>query len=345
MGRRRRQDFDLPPRMHRRAGRYYYGRNDLALGSDFSAALRKYAEIHTSRHEPGTFSDAVAEYRRLELASKAPKTQREYERQLDVLRGVFGHLRLDAIRPTDVATYLDERSVKRADAKGRVHGGPIVATREKALLSAVLTFARKRGLLDAANPCAGIRGVKSKRDRSVSDDELADAVRRAREELKDPALAGFLELCYYSGQRPGDVAEMRRQDLQDGALCVVQAKTGAKVRITIVGPLTDVLERLRAGPIASVYLVHDKRGQRITLAAMRRRFDRLGCDWQIRDVRAKAATDSADALAAQRLLGHRSASTTDGYIRQRAGGQAMPVMRRIAGDPQTPSPVAGTTRK
>jgi hypothetical protein len=36
------------------------------------------------------------------------------------------------------------------------------------------------------------------------------------------------------------VLRMRRTDIQDGSLWVTQAKTGAKVRIAIVGPLADV---------------------------------------------------------------------------------------------------------
>lgn len=328
MGRRRQHDHDLPPLMHRRAGRYYYGRNHVALGPDFAGALRKYAEIHTGQHEPGTFAEAANAYEANEMPKKAPKTQAEYRRQLGVLRGVFGRFRLDAIRPMHVAEFMTERGVKRVDKDGKVHGGLIVATREKALLSAVLTFARSRGMTDAANPCAGIRGTKSRRDRAVSHDELAAAVGKA-----DPVLAGFLELCYLTGQRPSDVTRMRRQDVQDGHLHVKQAKTGAKVRIAIVGPLAAVLERLRGRPVASVFLVHDERGQRFTLSALRRRFKALGFDWQIRDLRAKAATDSSDARAAQKLLGHRAASTTDGYIRHRVGEQVSPVMRGIAGEP------------
>lgn len=334
MGRRRQHDHDLPPLMHRRAGRYYYGRNDVALGPDFAAALRRYAELHTGQHEPGTFAEAANEYQKHELPKKAPKTQAEYERQLGVLRGVFGRFRLDQIRPVHVAEFMAERGIKRTDAKGKVHGGAIVATREKALLSAVLSFARARGLLDGANPCAGIRGTKSHRDRAVTHDELAAAVARA-----DPTLAGFLELCYFTGQRPGDVVRMRRQDVQDGALGVRQGKTGAKVRITIVGPLEAVLTRLTSGAVGSMFLVRDKRGQPLTLSALRKRFDKLGCDWQIRDLRAKAATDSPDARAAQRLLGHAAASTTDGYIRRRVGERVAPVMRGIAGEP---SRIAGT---
>lgn len=327
MGRRRQHDHDLPPHMHRKVrggvARYYYGRQSVALGASFPAALRRYAELHGAEPIAGQFSEAAALYVREELPRKAPKTQQEYQRQIAVLVRVFGAQRLDEIRPSDVAAFMRDRGAKREDAAGKPVGGPIVATREKALLSAVITFARARGLFDGANPCAGMRGTKSRRDRMVTNAELADALDRA-----DPTLAAFLELCYLTGQRPGDVTRMRRADVQDGALVVQQSKTGAKVRIVVVGPLADVLARLTAGAVASVFLVRDERGQRLTLGALRKRFDRLGVDWQIRDLRAKAASDSDNARAAQTLLGHAAASTTDGYIRQRAGERATPIMRK-----------------
>lgn len=93
MGRRRQHSHDLPPHMHRkmRGGvpRYYYGRQGIALGTDFAAALRKYAELHAGRPVAGTFAEAVALYEREELPAKAPKTQAEYQRQLGVLVGAF----------------------------------------------------------------------------------------------------------------------------------------------------------------------------------------------------------------------------------------------------------------
>lgn len=333
MGRRRQHDLDLPPLMTRRDGRYYYGRNHVALGPDFAAALRRYAELHTGDRTPGTFAEAIAEYEKRELPQKAPKTQAEYRRQIAVLRGVFGKVRLDQLRPAHVAGYLAERAVKVETKGGKVVGGPIVATREKALLSAIFTFARVHGLTDAPNPCSGIRGTKSHRERAVTDEELGGAIVRAAT-LGDATLAGYLELLYRTGQRPSDVARMRRQDIRDGVLSCRQAKTGALVRIEVVGPLAELVERLNAGTVASVFLVHDDRGQRLTLGALRKRFDRLGCDWTFMDLRAKAATDTAEALsnrAAQKLLGHAAATTTDGYIRQRAGERATPVMRKITG--------------
>ena len=140
----------------------------------------------------------------------------------------------------------------------RTRGKPIAATREKALLSAVFNFARGEGLTNAANPCAGIRGTKAHRERYVTHEELTAVLDRA-----DPTLAGFLELCYMTGQRPSDVLKMRRQDVQDGYLRVAQHKTGTKVRIAVVGTLAAVLARLAEGPLASVWLVHDQRGTAI----------------------------------------------------------------------------------
>lgn len=372
MGRRRTRDHDLPPLMIRRRGRYYYGRQGLALGADFRTALRKYAEYHTGHAVPGTFADAADMYRRSPdgMKARAPKTQAEYSRQLDILVGAFGTIPLAQIRPVAVQGFLGAAGEKRVDSKGRETGGRIIATRMKALLSLVFNFARASGLTDAPNPCAGIRGTKSKRHVYVEDADLRTAIERA-----DPIVAGFLELCYLTGQRPGDVVRMRRSDVIDGALCVQQGKTGAKVRIAVVGPLAALLERLqrstsggvdghadhpgdrrplsqggkvahggpasfgspssagiKPGPltrIASLYLIRDERGQPFTLAALRKRFKRLGYDWQIRDLRAKAASDSANAKDAQTLLGHAAVSTTDGYIRQRAGTKARPIMRKV----------------
>lgn len=317
MGRRRTRDLDLPARMFRKGGRYYYGRAGIALGDDYRAALHRYAELETGQATPGTFADAVKAYREQELPAKARKTQDEYGRQLNTLALVFGAQPLGSIKPMHIKTYLRER------------GHPIAATREKALFSAVFNFARGIGLTDALNPCSGIRGTKSQRDRAVTNAELAEVMSRG-----DSVLAGFLELCYRTGQRPSDVLRMRRQDVQDGALHVHQSKTGAKVRIEVTGALATLLDRLTSHPVASVYLIRDARGQSIKLATMQARLRKMGVDWQIRDLRAKAATDSLSNKDAQTLLGHSAATTTDGYIRRRVGERATAIDRAIADEPE-----------
>ena len=315
MGRRRQFHLDLPARMYFRRGRYYWGRDNVALGADKRVALHRYVELETGGATPGTFADAVKLYREQELRRKATKTQEEYDRQLNVLCVAFGHVPLANITPAHVRQYM------------RTRGRPISATREKALLSAVFNFARGEGLTNAANPCAGVRGTKAQRERYVTHEELSAVLDRA-----DPTLAGFLELCYMTGQRPSDVLRMRRQDLQNGHLLVAQRKTGAKIRIAVVGTLAAVLTRLAEGPVASVWLVHDRHGQRFTLSAMQRRFSKLSPGWQIRDLRAKAASDADTSKHAQALLGHSAATTTDGYIRKRVGEKVLPI--EIAGKPE-----------
>jgi integrase len=316
MGRRRTRNHHLPPLMIERAGRYYYGRNQAALGADFPAALRRYAELHGAAFEPQTFSAVAAEYLLRGTRGLAPKTVREYERQMPTLVRVFGAMPLPAIRPVHVRRYLTAR------------GDTVAGTREKALLSAVFSYARNAGAFDGANPCAGIKGVKARRSRYVTDDEFAAVLAVADSTLRD-----FLELAYYTGQRPSDVLRMRRQDVQDGALAVQQGKTGAKVRIAVVGPLDALLARVAGYPVGSVYLVRDERGQRLTLSGIRKRFwiarKAAGQDWQIRDLRAKAASDSETALKAQGLLGHAAATTTDGYIRRTVGAVVQPILREL----------------
>ena len=320
VGRRRQANHHLPPLMIERAGRYYYGRNQLALGPDFPAALRKYAELHGATFEAQTFSEVAAEYLKFGTKHLAPKTLREYERQIVRLVSVFGMCTLNAIRPVHVRRYLTER------------GNTVSSTREKALLSGIFTFARNVGIFDGASPVVGIRGKKAHRERYVTDAEYAGVLLGAEQPLRD-----FIELCYLTGQRPSDILKMRRTDIQDGALWVTQGKTGAKVRIAIVGPLEAVLARQYA--VGSVWIVRDEKGQRISLQMMRKRFwkarKEAGQDWQIRDLRAKAASDMTTAKGAQALLGHSAASTTDGYIRQRVGQIVQPVLREtgvIAGN-------------
>lgn len=321
MGRRRIRNLDLPPGMHERAGRFYYGRNDVALGPDFKAALRKYADLHGRARPPAsrpTVADAIAKYQREELAKKAPKTQREYERQLAVLVKVFGAQPLDDLEAGDVADFM------------RKHPSPISATREKALLSALFNFARSHRMTNSPNPCAGIRGKKSKRDRYIEDEEFRAVYDKADRPLRD-----FMDLAYRTGQRPNDVLKMTRQDIREGILRVRQRKNGARVPVAVVGPLAAVLDRLlgQTYPVQTMHLVLDEKGKRMSLATVRRRFwvarAAAGITYQLRDIRAKSGSDVESILAAQKLLGHSNEQTTTVYRRGRVGEVAQPVMRDI----------------
>lgn len=144
-----------------------------------------------------------------------------------------------------------------------------------------------------------------------------------------------MDLAYLTGQRPSDVLKMTRQDIRDSILRVRQRKTGARVPVAIVGPLSAVLQRVLAQtyPVQTMHLVLDETGSRMSLAAMRRRFwnarKAAGITYQLRDIRAKAGSDLDSIRSAQKLLGHSSESTTTAYRRDRVGEVAQPVMRDI----------------
>jgi hypothetical protein len=71
------------------------------------------------------------------------------------------------------------------------------------------------------------------------------------------------------------------------------------------------------------YLVQDENGQPLSQFALRSRFDKArmaaGVDFQFRDIRAKAATDTGDLARSQSLLGHRNRDMTEQYVRSRVG--------------------------
>jgi hypothetical protein len=131
VGRRRKTDLDLPPRMRRKGDAFYfdgYGkpRKWIPLGSDRAAAMTEWARLYapSSATAPADTFQAIAErYRREVLPGKAPKTRHEQDKQLTALVAVFGAMRAADIEPQHVRQYLDARTAK------------VAANREKALLS------------------------------------------------------------------------------------------------------------------------------------------------------------------------------------------------------------------
>lgn len=348
MGRTPTRNFNLPLGMRARwrgdVAYYFYEppgkpRREIPLGRDYTEAVRKWAEIAEER-SPGarlTFEEVAARYVRDIIPTKAPATQEINMRELAKLREVFCLVRipLDDIDPIDVRKYLDLR-----------RASPYAANREKALLSHIFNFARNAGLTTKANPCAGIQGFDEPGRNIYIDDEVFQAVW----DCAEPALRDALDLAYLTGQRPADVLKMSHSDLKDGAIYVVQNKTGAKLRVEIAGELSALLDRIRARKVSGLALICDEKGQRLTKFGLRGAFDRarlMACEasaiasecanlpdisigiraFQFRDLRAKAGTDTEEIrgmAAAKDQLGHSSEGMTAHYVRHRKGKLVKP---------------------
>lgn len=77
------------------------------------------------------------------------------------------------------------------------------------------------------------------------------------------------------------------------------------------------------------YLVQDENGQPLSQFALRSRFDKArtaaGVNFQFRDIRAKAATDTGDLAHSQTLLGHKNRDMTEHYVKARIGERVKPL--------------------
>jgi integrase len=336
VGRRRTLHKGLPPRLYLKRGRYYYGRNQEYVGDNLADAMLAYGEREAARagRRPITFGDLALQY----IASPAfrelaPRTREGYMDELGMLLKVFDKAPLSAIEPVHIAGYRNNRMAR--PHKGR-KAEPRLATtranREIALFSTVWNFGRDTGRLSFPNPCPGVkRNKETGRDRYVTDEEL-----QAVWEAADAPLQDALDLYHLTGQRVSDVLAGSLTDVREGCLHLRQRKTGKALRLAVEGDLSAVLDRIKGRQfperaVVSLALVRDENGQRMTYDALSDRFQaaraRAGVHFQLRDLRAKAATDLEDLALAQKLLGHSSRAMTEHYTKQRIGEKVRPLLR------------------
>ena len=130
-----------------------------------------------------------------------------------------------------------------------------------------------------------------------------------------------MDLALLTGQRLADVLKLKRTDISDGALWIVQNKTGGRLGIEIIGEVAAVIARIGERPrkAFSAWLIQDENGQPLSSFALRSRFDKARTlakiDFQFRDIRAKAATDTGDLAHSQLLLGYKNRDMTEHYVK------------------------------
>lgn len=324
MGRRRQSNYDDPPRFHKK-GKVWYHVSGTAprlwtkLSSDRAEALRLWAQRESVPEDDSTklFSIVAKRYVREIFPSKSIQTRKDNDKELANLLKVFAHMPIDAIAPMHVREYMDIR--------GQV--AKVRANREKALLSHIFNKAREWGYTALQNPCQGVKGFKETgRSRYITDAEFDLVKAHAHYSVIDA-----MDLALLTGQRPADVLKLKRTDIRDGALWIVQNKTGQRLGIEVTGELATVISRINERPrrAISAWLIQGENGQPLTQFALRSRFDKARTlakvDFQFRDIRAKAATDTNDLAHSQSLLGHKNRSMTELYVRARLGERIRPL--------------------
>ncbi len=312
MGRKRRDRKDLPERVYFKHGAYYFVSKDgkwHSLGKDYTRALTKYGEINSS-WTGFSMTSIMDRYMAKVAPTKAPRTLKNYQREIRPLRTGFGHMLPDDIEPTDIYAYLDTRA-------------PIAGNREKALLSTIFSYAIRWGLA-SKNPCKLVkRNPERPRDRHVEDWEY-----RAVYALAPPMIQIAMDLARATGLRQGDVLRLKLTDAKEDGLHAHTSKTSKRLIFTLTPELEAVLDRSRAIQIKGVHPLHpaiirNRSGRAYTGNGFRAVWQDLMVAamtaevikerFTFHDLRAKAADGAENA---SELLGHDDPKTTNRVYRR-----------------------------
>ena len=319
MGRPRKHDRHLPARMYRRRGVYYYAelsgtwRN---LGRDYGAALIKYAEIVGERLQVRSVSDLLGQYIEHAVGRCAAATVVNYRISAANLCKVFGNVAVVDVVPADVYRYV-------------VTVGNVQANRDRALLSAAYTHARRTGAVPAGfdDPTKGLHFRNEEKPRKRY---LSDAEQLALSDASSPKLAVIQRFLYLTGMRQGDALRVRIEDIDDAEGIYYEAgKTGSRQVVQwsedLRACVDDALRLWRR--FGRVWLFESKpRGKAAargvgpyTPSGLRALFRvaraKSGVsDARLHDLRRKAGSD-VDEAHAQQMLGHADPKTTRRHYR------------------------------
>jgi len=242
---------------HGTVRRYFHrrGQKDLPLKGEpgttefmlaYQAAFGATAPV-VDQTKAGTFARLIADYcRSSAFANLKPSSQKLYKLVLDRITERHGHRLVRDARRSDARKMVEEIGAAK----------PAMANITRAVLRLLMQYAVETELrLD--NPVTGLKAYRTGTRHTWTDDELAQFERRwplgTRERLA-------FALLLYTGQRAGDIVKMRRSDMYDGLIRVIQQKTGAELSIPIHPAL---LAAIKAAPAKGVTLIGDANGRPI----------------------------------------------------------------------------------
>lgn len=324
MGRRRKEGTDwLPPRVYR--GRSAFELKPVSGGvyrlcpleASKQTVWRKYHEqIDKLDSQAGTFKSLVSLYfESPTFREKALSTQKKYRQNATKVLKVFGHIKIDSIKPEHIRKYMDVR--------GESH--PVAANREKSFMQAVYNWAYERGKAQS-NPCKGVKKYTEKpREKYITDKEYQLMYQHA-----DSIVKAVMEISYCCAARVSDVLTLRHEDLDEQGISIKQGKTGAlqikawsdrlRAAVDIASNAHDFRFLGKSGRI-----ITNERGSNITYDAFRWRWNKtkesvrkahpdMKLDFTFHDIKAKSISDWEGDK--QKFSGHKSAQMVQTYDRK-----------------------------
>ncbi|MFN7097179.1 MAG: tyrosine-type recombinase/integrase [Gammaproteobacteria bacterium] len=307
----------LPERVYLKHGAYYYLNRQskwIRLGKTLPEAMASWAAMVEPPIEIYTMQQLFDRYM-LEIApQKSAESYRANRVGIKALSSAFGHLSPIDITAPVIYQFMDKR--------GKI--APVMANREKSLLSHIFTTAIRWGIV-TTNPCKNVMRIKEvHRDRYVTDTEYFSVRSLATENIKF-----IMDFAYFTGLRQADVLKLKLNEVQENGIYIQVNKTKKKLLIEWAEELKKLVElaKNRAALLHSEYLFPNNNGQKYTSSGFQTLWQRLikkalaakviEETFRFHDIRRKTATEMEQIRgreSARQLLGHNDQKTTAIYI-------------------------------
>lgn len=249
MGRPRQRHKDLPRGLYKDAGGRFYlkafdeagrqrlgGKSSMPLGRDATVARTKWAELfgfrdHEAPPSAGTVGAIIERFleedlpRVIKVKGKprpkyAPRTQKEYRRQLGHLGKKYGERRFARSEAEAAAGgFFRTMDVSKHLRDAEVAGTPAQGNRDMAVMGSVFRYAKECGETEY-NPCLGA----SRNTEEPRDQEMHDALFLELYEEASPVLRCLMDLDVMIGVRVGDLLRISEADWSAKGLLAVPSK-------------------------------------------------------------------------------------------------------------------------
>ncbi|PKN63246.1 MAG: integrase [Deltaproteobacteria bacterium HGW-Deltaproteobacteria-15] len=280
----------------------------------------KAAQAKAKMKAAPTFEDLLEEFWKMELHAQPSGKERRRLVEKDVIK-TWGRRKVSSITRRDAVLLLDGVR-KRA---------PVGANRLLGILVRMFNFAAERGVIDHS-PLSGMKRKKEKaRARVLTDEEIKslwnalDLERKDIDIYRPTKLA--LKMILLTGQRPGEVAAMRWDQLDKEWWTIPEEvyKTGEGNRVPILPMTSAAIEEARtySGDTPFVFASsHDQKGEKgerrkgpLTVRALSNAIRRHRAEIGIpnhftphdlrRTLRTRLAELGIEDIVAEKVLGHK----------------------------------------
>lgn len=312
VGAKRTRDFDLPKRVYRKNGAFWYVDADnkwhrLAPLDDYAAMLKALGVL-LSDAPAETIETLWASYQHHVLPKLAEKTQSGRRNDMKKPLVFFGKMRPKDVEPHHIWTFWRER------------GETEQARHEIRAVSALLTYARQTGARATDNPCYNLKLPGAKPRTLYVDDDWFYAVRD-----RAPTMIGYaMDLAWCAGLDKATIISLERRHVVPTGLEVDRQKTGKPQLIEGEDLVTILKQALGENPQLRRFVICRRDGKAFSSSGFSTAWERLmvkcvkaGIErFHFHDLRAKSGSDAESDKEAQERLGHADEQVTRRHYRR-----------------------------